>query len=211
MLADEGLQLAAQLGMATETQIGLHPLLDGDESQLLQSGGLGPHERLVAQRAEGRAVPQAKRPTKNVGGAPRRAADQRRPACCDQSFEADRIHVDPLDVQHVARPARDQDAARLPCRPSGLDHTPQVLHVGLQRGCRAGRRIAPPEVVDQPISRHDLVGVNHEIGQQSRLPGRPEHHTASVDHDTDRPEHTELHRRSRIKPVGTTVILLPNP
>ena len=41
LVGDEGFELAAQLGVAAQHQVGLDPFLDTDQAQLVQAGCFG--------------------------------------------------------------------------------------------------------------------------------------------------------------------------
>jgi hypothetical protein len=54
----EPLQLADELGVATEGQVCLDPLLEGHQSELLEAGDLRPREPVVGEVGKGRATPE---------------------------------------------------------------------------------------------------------------------------------------------------------
>ena len=81
MLGDERLELADQLGVAAAGQIGVDPLLERRQPQLLETGDLGLRERLVGEVGERRPAPKRERlaqllrpPLSGVPSAPRRRA-----------------------------------------------------------------------------------------------------------------------------------------
>ena len=61
MLGDQRLQLADQLGVAAERQVGLDPLLERRQPQILEPAALDPRERLLAELGQRRAAPQPER------------------------------------------------------------------------------------------------------------------------------------------------------
>ena len=78
MLGNELLELRHELRVAAEPEIGLDPLLDCGEAQLLQAKPLAPGERVAFELGERRALPQLEGLPETAGGcswfeAPRRA------------------------------------------------------------------------------------------------------------------------------------------
>ena len=73
VLAHERLELGHGLGVAAEREVGLEPLLERDEAQLLEPADLVAGERLVAEVRERRPAPEPERPAQHVA-APRRVA-----------------------------------------------------------------------------------------------------------------------------------------
>ena len=55
------LELADELGSATKLELGLDPLLDGGQPQLLEPGGLVLGERLVREVGQRRTAPELER------------------------------------------------------------------------------------------------------------------------------------------------------
>ena len=62
MLADERLQLTDKLGVASQSQVGIDPVGDSRNPQLVQPADRGLGERLVVDIGERRAAPHAQRP-----------------------------------------------------------------------------------------------------------------------------------------------------
>ena len=50
----------------------------------------------------------------------------------------------------------------------------QLRDVGLHRGDGRGRRLLPPQQVEQPVHRHDTPGLHHQDRQQHALQPRAE-------------------------------------
>ena len=68
---DERLQLADERGVAAERELGVDPLLEGDDAQLVEPGGLEPGELLLVEVCERRAVPERERLAQTAPLAPR--------------------------------------------------------------------------------------------------------------------------------------------
>ena len=61
MSGDERLQLADQPGVAAEHELGVEPLLECDDTQLVEPRRLEPGELLLVEVGERRAVPESER------------------------------------------------------------------------------------------------------------------------------------------------------
>ncbi len=61
MLADERLKLGDDLALPTEREVGVDPLLDRRESQLLERGDLALRKRLLRELGESGTTPQGQR------------------------------------------------------------------------------------------------------------------------------------------------------
>ena len=106
--ADERLQLAHDLGMAAEGQIGLDALLQGDQPQLVQPRDLVLGERRIGEVGEGLPPPHAERGTERLRRPRRLAPAERLLAVVQRPLEP--LHVDVVapDAQHVAARSREQ-------------------------------------------------------------------------------------------------------
>ena len=67
MLGDEALQLADDVGVASEREVGLDPLLERVQAQLLQPRDLRLGERLECELVQRRPPPQGKRLAQDRG------------------------------------------------------------------------------------------------------------------------------------------------
>jgi len=68
--------------------------------------------------------------------------------------------------------------------------------VHVKRVLNAGRRMLPPQPVDQHIARHGLVRAEHENRQQRELFVASDVQHAAIDASLDRPEQPVIdHRR----------------
>ena len=131
MLANECLELADDLGMPTEREIGLEPELEGAHPQLLEPGDL--------LCANGSSATSASGGPRQSASASRRSSDARvrsRARClAHEPFEAEQVELVGPDAQHYPGWLRDDRV--------GAERLPQLRHVVLQRvGARSAA--APP-------------------------------------------------------------------
>ena len=168
MLADKRRQLSDQLGVAAAGQVGFDALLDGGEAGLLEACRLGPGERHVRHFGERPTPPQGQ-------GAPQghrrdlvAAGGQLAPGVRQKRLEAGGVQVAGSHPQEVAGGPGHHDVVG-PATPQRL---PEPGDVHLQGGEGPVGRLALPEVVNEALGGHDLVGGEEEPSQQvcSRLP-----------------------------------------
>ena len=79
-----------------------------------------------------------------------------------------------------------------------LDHTriekpPQRGHVGLQRGACAGRGVADPDVLNQPVGAGSTGPIEREEGEDHSLLPRREFDSRASHPGAHWPEHVDLH------------------
>ena len=104
MLPHEPFQFADHVRMTTRGELGVDPLLDRGQSQLLQPHDLGLGERLIREIRKRRPPPQSKRLAQHLPRALRiRAASLR-----DKAFEPSEVELGRIEPQHIARRARQQ-------------------------------------------------------------------------------------------------------
>ena len=102
------------------------------------------------------------------------------------------VRVDLLgrDAEHVAGRARLEDVrAELPA---------QARDRVLERGRRGSRRLPAPELVDEPVGRHDAAGLQDEKGHERPLPVTAKRDRAAVALDLERAQDAELQRHARL-------------
>ena len=102
VLRDQRLELADQLGVAAEREVGLDPLLERRQPQILQPPGLDSGKRLLAELRQRRPPPERERLAQTAdarAGSP--AASASRPR--KQSLEPPQVELVGLDLEHVAR------------------------------------------------------------------------------------------------------------
>ena len=87
VLGDQRLELADQVGVAAEREVGLDPFLDRRQAQVLEPSDLCLRERLERELGQRRAAPERERLVQRVGGALRRRRRERPTAFGEQPLE----------------------------------------------------------------------------------------------------------------------------
>lgn len=129
---DEHFELAAELGVATGAQVGVDPLLQRREPQLLEPCDLRLRERLVGEVSEWWPAPQAER----FAQLPRRPLRIGAPRPGDELLEAGKVELGRVEQQDVTGRTGEQ--------PVLADLLAQSGDVGLDAlGHRRGGRFAP--------------------------------------------------------------------
>jgi hypothetical protein len=162
VLGDESLQLRDQRRASADAELRLDALLERGEPQLLEAFDLHPRERFEGEVAERPAAPQRQRLVQLVQGTFRRVGRKRTPALLEQSLVPVEIDVLEAGTEHVAGRARDEDGL---AGPVCVKRLAQPRHVRLYAVRGAGGRLVAPQLVDQDVPGHDLVGAQQEDGQ----------------------------------------------
>ena len=150
--------------------------LQRDEVQLLEPLALGLRPRLVRDVGEGLAPPEGEGVGEVDAGVVEPAPLPRLDRGGDVALEPGGIHLLGRDVEDVAGRPGDQDGRRRAGGAVRLEHPAQVGHVGLEGRRRRGRRLAVPELVDQPVDGDDPSRLQQEQRQQGPVFGRAELH-----------------------------------
>jgi hypothetical protein len=189
MLARERLELADHLCASTEREVGVDALLERGEAKLLEASDLRSCERLPLEIGERRAAPERERFPEKARDLDRRRALRLR----DEPFEAEQVEL--------VRPNRDQ----VPGLP-GHDHVcggeqlAEPRDVVLKRVRSSARRLRSPELVDQPVRRHGLVGGGEQQGEQRPRPRSRERDRTIAVGDLERSKDPKLHGCPRRRP-----------
>ena len=158
VLGDQRLELRHQLEMAAGRQVGVDPILQRRQPQLLQTGDLALRERLAPQIGQRLPPPQRQRITQ-PGRAITGILARTRPL--DQQLK-------PRHVDLIRRRAQ-----QIPRRPRPDPLSPQQLaqrrHMPMQRVLRATRRILTPQRLNQLRARDHLTTTQHQQRQQRTL------------------------------------------
>ena len=182
VLGDHRLQLRHQLEMAAARQIGVDPILQRRQPQLLQTRDLALRQRLALQIGQRLPPPQRQRITQTgraITGIPART----RP-----------LHqrLKPRHIDLIRR--RPQQIPRRP-RPDPL--SPQQLaqrrHMPMQRVLRTTRRILTPQRLDQLRARHHLTTTQHQQRQQRTLLRTRRGHITPAIENPQRTKQLEAH------------------
>jgi hypothetical protein len=141
---DERVELADELRVAAELEVGVDPLLDRRGPLFFELRAFRAGDRLV-EVGERRAAPQAQSLPQKLGG----AFGVETAGVGDELLEALEIEAAGLDVGEVAGRLRDYRVAA-----EGL---PKLGDVNLERRRGGVGRRPVPELVDQPVARNDAV------------------------------------------------------
>ncbi len=189
----ERLELADELGVAPEREVGLDALLEDRQPQLLEPGDLHLREGLVREVRQCRAPPQRQR-LAQLGGGRLRVG---RPRLGHELLEASEVELAGLDAQHVARPVGGE--------PALSQQLAQPRHVDLHGLRRGGRWRGPPELVDQAVGGDELVGLEQQQGEQRALPDPAERERPVLLGHLQRPKQAKVHPpASRVRDASGT-------
>ena len=186
VLGDQRLELADEVGVAAEREVGLDPLLERREPQVLQPPRLDAARTAPAELGQRRPAPEASASRSRL----RRLGRIRR-----------RVRPRPAARTAAGRPppARPRAGTRAAASTStpGRQQLPQPRHVDLHRRDRRLRRLLAPELVDQPLARDDAVRVQQRAARAGRAASRPERDRLAADANLQRPQQPELELISR--------------
>ncbi len=144
LLRDQLLELADELAVSAEREIGVDPVLERCQSKLPEAHDLGLCKRLPRQIGERRAAPERKRRAQAVRTGNRVTRRERGTSFVAEPSELEEVDALRLDREPVARRHGLECAVR--------QELSQLGDVDLDRvpGCLG--RILAPERVDQPIA-----------------------------------------------------------
>src|SRR5215217_158980 len=168
MQLDKRFQLADQLRVAAQRELGLDALLDGGQVKLLKPGDLALRKRLVRELGERRAAPQRERLAQQLQRPLRGPLDERPAALPQQTLEALHVKLAGTDAHQIATATRNHDADGA-VYPLYLERAAQPRDVYLQALRSSGRGLLAPQLLDQTVARHDLVRVQQQDRQQRQL------------------------------------------
>ena len=154
MLTHESVELADQLVLATEREIGVDPNLQRRQTRLLQPGDLSLSERLVGEVSQRRPPPQPQRIAQEAGGGRGISPGQRLAALDGQTLELVGIELTRRQLELIATAPGVHHA--ITQRPA------QMKDITLERlGGSRGRSLAP-QLVDQPLAGYHLTAVQEQ-------------------------------------------------
>ena len=184
VLGNQRLQLANNVGVMAEREIGFDPVLDDAGPQVLQPGDLHLRERLIAEIGQRGATPQGQRLAEVRRRLLGRVRRQRLPPLPGQALEPVHIDMLVLDPQQVrARPGQHW---LIPG--SILQRLAQPGDVHLQGVLRARGKMLPPQLVNQNITGNGPIRPEHEHRQQRTLLQPADLDGLPVCADLERPE-----------------------
>ena len=166
LLRGQALQFADQLASGAEGQIGFDALLDTVKAQLFEPCDFCLGEGIEPEIGQCRPAPEREGPPQHPCRVRGGTAGERLTPAGEQLLEA--LHVDLVrsGPEQVAHRPGDETALR--------KRSAQTRDGRLQRIHRRWRSVLPPQLHKQPLGRHDLVGVQHEQGEDGPL-AHPSH------------------------------------
>ena len=182
VFGDELLELADHAVVAAERELAVDPVHHGGEAQLLEPLDVGARVRLEAEAGEDAAAPERERLLER----PRRLLDRARCGLGtgrgDHALEPERVELVGRQLEQIAvRAGRNRAPVAGEC-------LAQLGDVHLNRLHGRGRRPLPPELVDEPVARDDLVRAEEQHGEERLLLGGAERHGQSVVEHVQRTE-----------------------
>ena len=187
---DQRLELTGELGPA-QVQVRVDSILERRQPKLVQASDLGLRESLEREVGERRPTPQLQRLSKRLGRQRGSAGRQRAAAVFAQVLEPPQVDRLPRNAQHVARGLRHQQLIAV-IDPAGIQGLPQTRDVDLNELRRARGRAGTPELIDEPIARDDLIGIQEKEGKQRALLRSPQLHRPALVPDLKRTEQPEI-------------------
>jgi len=174
MLGDELFELRDELRVPPEGKVGVDPLFECEEAQLLQAADRRLRERLVGEIAERGAAPEGQR-------APQRArrlqwtvrgALGRGPL--DRRLELVGVHHRVSRAQDVPAAGEREQLARRARRPIGIESPAQAGDILLHHVGAVLRRLVAPHRVDDLVGRHRPARLEQQHGEHRPLLRRAE-------------------------------------
>ena len=185
VLGDEPFELADDVAVATELEIGVDALRESGETELVQPPDLRLREVLNANsesagpRHSSSARTRCSR--RSCGGRRRASASERSNRCASTCSGAMRRTYPGGSCLEYVRP----------------QHLPELTDAVLKRCHRRLGRTLAPEEVDEPIRRHDTARRERENGEQRALPLTAERNRSGLVRDLERPQYPEIERHGR--------------
>jgi hypothetical protein len=176
MPGGERLEPTDDSGVLAGGEVGVDPLLERAEAQLLELRRVRPGEGLVGEVGQRRPAPQRKRLAQPRGRGRGIGVGRLR----DQRLKTGQVELGRPDVEHIAGRAGHQ--------PAVAELLAHARDVDLDALRHRGRRRLAPHLVHEALGRDDVVGIQQEHRQHRTLlaPAEREHPVVVVD-DLQRP------------------------
>ena len=181
---DQPLQLRHELVVAPECELRVVQKFDRLQAALLESGRLRVSHRLLGEVGERGSAPETERVAEILGCVRWPPGREGLGSALDQALVAGQVELVGIESQRVARAMRFD-----PVRPERLA---EAVDVHLERRDRRPRGLGAPQDVDQPVSRHDDLGVQEQERQQRPLLGCAQLQWAVLAGRLDRPQNPEF-------------------
>ena len=147
----QAVQLCDQAGVPATGQVGIDPVLQRGQPGLFQAGGICLRESHVGHVRQRRATPQVKRFAQGHRGGRGPASGHVCLCGRDQALEAEGVQLVVGHVEPVTGRLGEQDAGATAQDPA------QPGDVNPQRSRAVRGRITRPQILGEPVGRHDLV------------------------------------------------------
>ena len=180
---DECLELADQIAVMTEHEVGVDPVLERRQARFLQARDLALSERLIREIGERLAAPQPQRRAQQLARGGSVAVGERATRVGGHRLETVGVDLTRRRRKQVAAAARQEHLV--------AQCLAQMRHIPLQRfRCRRRWSLAP-QLIDQTIARDRLPAAQQQDRQQRPLLRAAEHNRSlAVDH-LQRPQNPE--------------------
>jgi hypothetical protein len=184
LLLGETLDLRNELDMASEGEVGVDPLLDADEPELVEPPRLERKRTARRHVCEGTPAPEPEGGVEALGGQPGRIPAHRLLPLAQQSLEL--VDVEPfrLGCKGIARGLRQHGIP-----PEG---GAQARDVRPQRRVGPGGRIPFPELVGEAVAGDSAAGLEQQQSQECPLLLAAQLERSSAHDRLHRPEKTEV-------------------
>ena len=201
VLVDQLAEAGDQGRVLPEGQLGLHLVLEGGRSALLQAGGHAPDAGLVGELGERGAPPEGLGPHEHVARVLGPTLAQERPSLGGQPLEAPEVDLVGLDHQPVAGAVGEQHLGGRAPGPVGLEGPPEPGEVALEGAAGRRRLVVPPDRLQQGIGPHRApLGGEQDGEDQTRLVAPDLDRGPVVAVHLERTQNAELHVVSPLSP-----------
>ena len=191
---DERLELRNELGVPAEREIGVNPILERREPELLEAQDLVLGEAVVGEVGERVSSPQGKRVAQELR-CTTRVLLELAPAFGDQALEPARVERVAVEPEHVPGCLCEDQV-----RSGRAEHGAELRDGVLERLVRGRRRTLAPEALDQLVAREHLVRPERENRKKGPLPSSAQLDPAAVHADLERAENANARLSHRTNP-----------
>ena len=195
MFESERFELRGQLGVLAERELGLDPVLERGQAQLLEPHDFGFGKRLERQIRQRPAPPERECGGEPLSGIRCVAVGERGTPLVDQALEAHEVDALEFALKLVSGRARDDHSL--------TERLAEVRDVDLERVCGARRRGLAPDALDQRVRRDRLVRAEQEHREHRSLLCATEIDALLAAPSLERPEEAKLHLRQSLGGDGS--------
>jgi hypothetical protein len=168
VLVDQAPELANDLAVTTQCEIGVDADLDRSESKLLEAFALRVPVEMEPDTGENRTAPERERFGREGDGALGVSGRCRVRRLAEERLEEPRVEDGVAEIDAI--PA----ASSLQRDVEWDKGVPKPRHVCLEAVRRRRRRVFPPDLVDEPREGNDLVRAKEERCEHGKLLAAPE-------------------------------------